>query len=230
MNAKAIGLVVASLCASCAVSGLACGQTGAVQPAVALDAKPIGKILQATGVVTVEHTSAVLLQANIPASGPGQAKVDDLVYQGDVVKTGADGALGITFVDGTSFKISSNARMELNELVYDPKSSSNSMVFSLGKGSFTFLAGAVAKTGNMKVETPVATMGIRGTAPQVQILDDGSVKFSTLIEENKSAKDQRKGAPLQRKTQNLSPALPDTPEQQRADKNLGKRLTICKGC
>ena len=37
------------------------------------------EILQATGVVTVEHTSAVLLQANIPTSGPGQAKIDDLV-------------------------------------------------------------------------------------------------------------------------------------------------------
>ena len=108
MNARAIGLLMASLCASCTFSGLAWGQTGAVQPAVALDVKPIGKILQATGVVTVERTSAVLLQANIPTSGPGQAKVDDLVYQGDVVTTGADGALGITIVDGTSFKISSN--------------------------------------------------------------------------------------------------------------------------
>ena len=144
MNAQAIGLLLASLCANCALSGLAWGQTGAAQPAVAVDVKPIGKVLEATGVATVEHTSSVLLQANIPASGPGQVKVDDLVYQGDVVQTGANGALSITFVDGTSFKVSSNARMELNELVYDPKSNSNSMVFSLAKGSFTFLAGMVA--------------------------------------------------------------------------------------
>src|ERR1700676_85314 len=197
MNAQAIGLLLASVFANCALSGLAWGQTGAVQPPVALDVKPIGKVLEATGPATVEHTSGVLLQANVPAGG--QAKVDDLVYQGDVVQTGANGALSITFVDGTSFKISSNARMELNELVYDPKSTSNSMVFSLGKGSFTFLAGMVAKTGNMKVDTPVATMGIRGTAPQVQIADEGTVKFSTLIEENKSAKDLRKAAPLQRR-------------------------------
>ena len=230
MNAQAIGLLLASLFANCALSGLAWGQTAAVQPPVALDVKPIGKILEATGPATVEHTSGVLLQANLPAGG--QAKVDDLVYQGDVVQTGANGALSITFVDGTSFKISSNAHMELNELVYDPKSTSNSMVFSLGKGSFTFLAGMVAKTGNMKVDTPVATMGIRGTAPHVEVLDDGTVKFSTLIEENKSANEQPKAAPTaaprQRRTQNLPP--PDTPELQRIEKDANKKLKICKGC
>jgi hypothetical protein len=41
----------------------------------------------------------------------------------------------------------------------------------------------VAHTGSMKVDTPVGTMGIRGTAPRVEIRNDGSVKFSTLVEE-----------------------------------------------
>jgi hypothetical protein len=45
-----------------------------------------------------------------------------------------------------------------------------------------FLIGP-SHTGSMKVETPVGTMGIRGTAPRVEILNDGSVKFSTLVEE-----------------------------------------------
>ncbi|HMF22148.1 MAG TPA: hypothetical protein VKG24_08485, partial [Pseudolabrys sp.] len=40
-------------------------------------------------------------------------------------------------------------------------------------------------TGDMKIDTPVATMGIRGTTPHVEISDDGTVKFSTLIEEGK---------------------------------------------
>jgi hypothetical protein len=35
----------------------------------------------------------------------------------------------------------------------------------------------------MKVDTPIGTMGIRGTTPRVEILNDGSVRFSTLIEE-----------------------------------------------
>src|SRR5208337_1067780 len=100
----------------------------------------------------------------------------------DLVKTGSDGTLSIIFADGTSFNISSNAQMELNEFVYDPKGHANSALLSLSKGTFTFIAGNVAHTGDMKVDTPVGTMGIRGTAPRVEILDDGTVKFSTLIE------------------------------------------------
>ena len=118
----------------------------------------------------------------LPTSGIGQAKVGDPVYRGDMIQTGADGALGIAFADGTSFKVSSNARMEVNEFVYDPNGHSNSTLLSLSKGTFTFIAGNIAHTGDMKVDTPVGTMGIRGTAPRVEILNDGSVKFSTLIE------------------------------------------------
>src|SRR6185295_12906224 len=149
------------------------------------DGKSIGKVLSASGTVTVQHTSAVVLQANLPSGGKIPSKVGDLVFQGDLVETGRDGLVGIVFLDGTSFSLSNNARMELNELVYDPKGRSNSTLFSLQKGTFTFIAGAIAKTGDMKIETPVGTMGIRGTAPRVEILDDGSVKFTTLIEEYK---------------------------------------------
>jgi tetratricopeptide (TPR) repeat protein len=103
-----------------------------------------------------------------------------------VVQTGADGRVGINFTDGTSFNLSSNARMALSEFVYDPNGKSNSTLFNLTKGAFTFIAGNIAKTGDMKIDTPVATMGIRGTTPHVEISDDGTAKFSTLIEEGKS--------------------------------------------
>jgi hypothetical protein len=73
--------------------------------------------------------------------------------------------------------------MEVNEFVYDPKGHANSSLMSLSKGSFTFIAGNVAHTGDTKVDTPLGTMGIRGTAPRVEILEDGTVKFSTLVEE-----------------------------------------------
>jgi hypothetical protein len=147
-----------------------------------LDGSPIGKVLTAAGTARIEHAVAVVLQANLPPNGSSQAKVGDLVYRGDVIQTGVDGALGITFADGTSFSVSNNARMEVNEFVYDPKGNSNSTLLSLTKGTFTFIAGNVAHTGDMKVDTPVGTLGIRGTAPRVEILNDGSVHFSTLIE------------------------------------------------
>jgi len=150
----------------------------------AQDIKPIGKVLTAKGVVTVEHVNAVVVQAAI-SSQPGQAKVGDPIYRGDIVATGADGQVGIVFADGTAFDLSSNARMAMTEFVYDPNSTSNSTLLSLTKGTFTFVAGKIAKTGDMKIDTPVATMGIRGTTPHVEISDDGTVKFSTLIEEGK---------------------------------------------
>jgi len=146
--------------------------------------KPIGKVLTAQGIVTVEHVNAVVVQAAL-GNQPGQAKVGDPIYQGDIVATGADGKVGIAFADGTAFDLSSNARIAMTEFVYDPNSTSNATLLSLTKGTFTFVAGKIAKTGDMKIATPVATMGIRGTTPHVEILDDGTVKFSTLIEEGK---------------------------------------------
>ena len=53
--------------------------------------------------------------------------------------------------------------MALNDYVYDPNGTSNDALFSLVQGGFAFVAGKVAHTGDMKITTPVATMGIRGT-------------------------------------------------------------------
>jgi len=168
-------------------------QINPVRPAVQdLAPTPIGKVVTATGSVTIERANAMVTQVNLPSQA-GQAKVGDPVFVGDVVKTGADGRLGINFTDGSSFNLSSNARMALDEFVYDPNGTSNSTLFNLTKGTFTFVAGNSAKTGSMKVDTPVATMGIRGTTPRVEISDDGTVKFSTLIEEGKSKLTKRPG-------------------------------------
>ena len=79
--------------------------------------------------------------------------------------------------------------MVLNEMVYDPNGSNNSSLISLVAGTISFVAGETAKHGDMKVDTPVATMGIRGTAVLVEIdfnvpgqngLPDA--KFQVLVE------------------------------------------------
>ena len=184
MAIRTICLFLAGIClgASALPPSLAWGQSNSPQR---LDVSPIGKVQTATGTVHIEHGSAVVVQANLPPSSTAEAKVGDPVFRGDLIQTGTDGALGVVLADGTSFTVSSNARMEVNEFVYDPKGHSNSTLLSLTKGTFTFIAGNVAHTGDMKIDTPLGTMGIRGTAPRVEIGDDGSVKFSTLIEEKK---------------------------------------------
>ena len=177
----------------------------------AVTAKPIGKIVSVAGTVTIEHVNAVVVQANA-SSQPVPPKAGDPVFLGDIVQTGADGKVDITFEDTTAFNLSSNARMVLNEFVYDPNGKSNSTFFSLTKGTFTFVAGKVAKTGDMKIDTPVATMGIRGTMPHVEIAADGSAKFSTLIEEGKNKILEKLAVPVTQK-----------PEKK-------PNLEICQGC
>ncbi len=93
----------------------------------------------------------------------------DNIDKGDVLQSGADSTLGVTFIDGTVFGLSSNARMVVNEMIYDPNGSNNSSLLSLVAGTISFVAGETAKHGDMKVDTPVATMGIRGTAVLVEI-------------------------------------------------------------
>jgi hypothetical protein len=193
--------------------GPAHAQIHSAGPAVQAPAsEPIGKVVAATGAVTIEHADATVIQANVSGQA-GQTKVGDLVYRGDVVQTGADGRVGINFSDGTSFNLSSNARMALSEFVYDPNGKSNSTMFNLTKGTFTFVAGKIAKTGDMKIDTPVATMGVRGTTPHIEISDDGTVKFSTLVEEGKSKLVKKAAAPAA-----------EQPEHHKFD------FKICRGC
>ena len=113
----------------------------------------------------------------------------DTVHKGDVVQSGSDSTLGITFIDGTVFGLASNAKMVLNEMIYDPNGSDNKSLLSLVAGTISFVAGATAKKGDMKVDTPVATMGIRGTAVLVEIDFDvpsqggaPPAKFQVLVE------------------------------------------------
>jgi len=193
--------------------GPAQAQLPPAAPAVQAPAsEPIGRVVTATGAVTIEHADAQVIQANVSGQA-GQTKVGDLVYRGDVVQTGADGRVGINFSDGTSFNLSNNARMALSEYVYDPNGKSNSTMFNLTKGTFTFLAGKIAKTGDMKIDTPVATMGVRGTTPHIEISDDGTVKFSTLVEEGKSKLVKKAAAPAA-----------EQPEHHKFD------FKICRGC
>jgi hypothetical protein len=190
---------------------------------------PIGKVVTAAGTITIEHPNAVVVQASL--GGSDRTKVGDPVYLGDVVYTGADGRLGITFNDGTAFTLSSNARMVLNDFVYDPNGKSNSTLFSLTKGTFTFVAGKVAKTGNMKIDTPVATMGIRGTTPHVEVSDDGTVKFSTLIEEGKSRATDKQGIFVRQRQAKAGSSSGENKVPQPQQKRDGElNLSICRGC
>lgn len=125
--------------------------------------EPIGSVASLTGVATViRNKDSVSL------------KLKDDIYLNDTVQTAASSSLGITFNDATTFHLSANARITIDTYVYADGGSNNNGVFDIGKGTVAFVAAAVAKTGNMQITTPTATLGIRGTTGLVEVPEDGA--------------------------------------------------------
>jgi FecR protein len=113
----------------------------------------IGKVEKVVGQVMLIHNGVA-----------GPLHVGDAVYKTDIVETAANSSCGIAFPDGTALDLVNNTRMALNEYNYEANSASNGALFSLVEGTFAFVAGQVAHTGEgLKINTPVATMGVRGT-------------------------------------------------------------------
>ena len=131
-------------------------------------AQPIGTVVSLSGTASAKRANGLDVEL----------KSGDPVFQGDVIQTGADSAVGMSFADKSVFNMSANARMVLNEFVYDAGGSSNKMLFNFVEGTFSFVSGQVAPNGDMKVQTPVAVMAIRGTAPVADLtLNQGTINF-----------------------------------------------------
>ena len=146
------------------------GHVQYAQAGTAAAAKVVGHVVKMTGSASIVR-NGVTIDLN---SG-------DVVYQNDVVQTGSGSTLGLVMIDGTTFNLTANARLMMNDLTYDATSTSNTSLYTLVQGAATFVAGQVAKTGDMKVATPVATMGIRGTAVVLDIdAVDGTVSVSVV--------------------------------------------------
>jgi hypothetical protein len=103
------------------------------------------------------------------AAAPAALKANAEIFKNDVLQTGADGTLGITFDDETTFNLSPNTTVTVDEFIYNPGAKNNAAVFNVARGTAAFVASQVAKTGDMKIDTPTATMGIRGTTGLVEV-------------------------------------------------------------
>jgi hypothetical protein len=124
-------------------------------PAGALHASGKAKIVRLGGAVTIFR-----------ADGSARAaKRGDLLNPGDAIETGAESGVGIAFADGTIFNLSARTRMVVGEFLYDPSGSSNSALVKMVQGAFAYIAGKIARTGKLDIETPIGTLRVRGTAP-----------------------------------------------------------------
>ncbi|HYM33509.1 MAG TPA: FecR domain-containing protein [Candidatus Cybelea sp.] len=122
---------------------------------------PVGLAEQVVGAVTAMHANGVRVAL----------KSGDPVFQGDVIQTGGDGKIGIVFADKTAFALESDARIVLDELIYDPATRAGSGRFSLVQGVFVYISGEIEhhRPEAINIRTPVATIGIRGTTLGIEV-------------------------------------------------------------
>ncbi|MBT4039595.1 MAG: hypothetical protein HOC63_01340 [Rhodospirillales bacterium] len=103
-----------------------------------------------------------------------ELEIGDPVFQGDIIESGPDGSVGIVLADDTTFSMGEDGSMVLDEMIYDPGTQDGSVSLSVLEGVFTFVSGQVAKTDPdaMTIDTPVATIGIRGTQVGINLQGD----------------------------------------------------------
>ena len=91
-----------------------------------------------------------------------QITQNDGILMRQMLETVPDGGLVVKFVDDTTLTLGGNSRLTVNELVYNPISKDGKSVIKLGKGVFYYVSGKLRRE-NITIETPVASIGIRGT-------------------------------------------------------------------
>ncbi len=132
--------------------------------------EPIGNVATVTGIATV-----------IRDRNSYPLRVRDDIYLNDIVQTSSNSSLGITFNDATTFNLSASARIAIDDYVYEDGGRQNAAIFDVGKGTVAFVAAAVAKTGDMKITTPTATLGIRGTTGVVEVPEGAAARRASNV-------------------------------------------------
>lgn len=86
------------------------------------------------------------------------------VFSYDEVTTGK-GRTAINFVDDTRVEITEHSKLIIDEFVYDPANNEGGFTLTAALGTVRYASGQIAKDNreNIKIQTPTATIGVRGT-------------------------------------------------------------------
>ena len=114
----------------------------------------VGQIKVAKGQVSVDRMGQSL---------PGQVGMP--LQAADVLKTGPDGAVGITMRDNSLLSAGPNSILSLERFEFDPTSEEGRFDARLRRGTLAVVSGRIAKKTPqaMTVRTPSAVLGVRGT-------------------------------------------------------------------
>lgn len=114
-------------------------------------------------------------QAWVDRSGATlEAAVGLPVYAGDRVRVGKTGSIGISMRDETLISLGPNSDLNIDGYAYNPTTRDGKVETSILKGTLRFVSGLIARANPaaIKVSTPTATVGIRGTDFIVEVPDE----------------------------------------------------------
>jgi outer membrane protein OmpA-like peptidoglycan-associated protein len=117
-------------------------------------AAEIGRIKAAAGAANIMRGKSTL-----PAT-PGQT-----LDVSDVLVTGKDGRIGVTFIDNSRFAVGPNSRVALTEFDFNDTTHKGKSLTTVDRGSLAIVSGQIAKENRdeMKVRTPTSLLAARGT-------------------------------------------------------------------
>jgi hypothetical protein len=101
------------------------------------------------------------------------ARAGDLIEHPDVLTTGPNGSVGITFIDDSRFSAGPNSRIEIGQFKFDPTRQQGEFLTIISRGTLAIVSGQIAKSSPeaMKVKTPTTVLGVRGTTFAVKVED-----------------------------------------------------------
>jgi hypothetical protein len=108
------------------------------------------------GAVNPEATGAP------PGAAPRTLTIGTNVIYKERVRTSAQGSTQIMFPDSSTLNVGRNSNIVIDEYVYDPNAGTGKMIATVSKGVMRFVGGQISHTAGVTVNTPTATLGIRG--------------------------------------------------------------------
>ncbi|THV23096.1 FecR domain-containing protein [Peteryoungia ipomoeae] len=105
--------------------------------------------------------------------GKGRGKLislGDPVIRNHRIETSAQGLVQILLADGTAFTVGPNSSVVIDSFIYDPASKTASLSATMTKGALRFIGGRASKKGgDVKINTPIGTAGIRGAVVDINL-------------------------------------------------------------
>jgi hypothetical protein len=136
---------------------------------VALAAPASAQQVAVGRVKTVEGSATVTTGGAKSAASVGTA-----LHEGDVIETGPNGSIGVSFKDDSIVSLGANSRLTVDRFVFEPAQEKYGFAARMARGTAYFVSGGIAKLSpeSVAVTTPVGTIGVRGTRFVVKLDDD----------------------------------------------------------